>query len=110
MNESLARRGVAGYVYGDSSVWHFYVMAHGGAGARSIDDVRTSDASTLKSIPGNVVTSFQRNMQVRGVDILSYTGGVTSAAHSDDDIQRTISAFDDAIGTMVDEHIIATFA
>ena len=103
MNEVLERRAVAGYVYGDSSVWHFYVQAHPGTDG----PVRTTDASTLKGIPGNVVTAFQRNLHIRGVDLLSYTGGVTSAAHTEDDIQRTISVFDETVQAMVDDQLIA---
>jgi glutamate-1-semialdehyde 2,1-aminomutase len=110
MNEVLGRREVAGYVYGDSSVWHFYVQASPGTGARSLEHVRTSDATTLKSIPASVVTAFQRQLQVRGVDLLSYTGGVTSAAHSEDDIAHTIDVFDDAIRAMVDDRVVATLA
>ena len=103
MNDVLERRNVAGYVYGDSSVWHFYVQAYPGTAG----PLHTSDASTLKSIPGKVVTAFQRNLQIRGVDVLSYTGGVTSAAHSKDDIRRTIGVFDEAIQTMIDDQLIA---
>jgi len=108
MNESLVHHRVAGYVYGDSSVWHVYVQAYPGTGASSLDQVRTSDASTLKSIPAPAVTAFQRHLQIRGVDVLSSTGGVTSAAHSDEDIQRTIEIFDDVIRAMVDERLVAT--
>ena len=61
--------------------------------AHAADDVRTSDAATLKSIPGNVITAFQRNLQIRGVDLLSYAGGVTSAAHTDADIDAIDSHF-----------------
>ncbi len=108
MNEVLARRQVAGYAYGDSSVWHLYVQAYPGTRARSLDQVWTTDATTLKTIPGPVVTAFQRHLQVRGVDLLSYTGGVTSAAHTESDIQRTIDVFDDAMRVMVDEQLVAT--
>ena len=103
MNAVLERRNVAGYVYGDSSVWHFYVQAHPGTDG----PLHTSDASTLKGIPGNVVTAFQRNLQIRGVDILSYTGGVTSAAHTEEDIQQTIGAFDETVQSMLDDQLIA---
>jgi glutamate-1-semialdehyde 2,1-aminomutase len=107
MNQALERRGVAGYVYGDSSVWHLYVQAMPGPGARTRADVQTSDATTLKSIPGNVITAFQRNLQVRGVDLLSYAGGVTSAAHTDADIEHTVTIFDRTIQALVDERLVA---
>jgi glutamate-1-semialdehyde 2,1-aminomutase len=105
MNTVLQRRNVAGCVYGDASVWHFFVHAYG-TGAEL--DVQPSDAARLKSIPPSIVTAFQRNLQVRGVDVLSYTGGVTSAAHTEEDIERTIVAFDQTIEAMLDEKLIAT--
>jgi glutamate-1-semialdehyde 2,1-aminomutase len=108
MNEVLERRGVAGYVYGDSSVWHFYVHAYPASGLQRREQVQTVDATTLKSIPGTLVTAFQRNLQVRGVDILSYTGGVTSAAHTEADIDQTIGTFDDTIQALVNERLVAT--
>jgi glutamate-1-semialdehyde 2,1-aminomutase len=107
MNKVLAQREVAGYVYGDSSVWHFYVQAYPGSGAPNIDAVHTLDASVLKGIPGHLVTAFQRNLQIRGADLLSYTGGVTSAAHTEEDIQRTVAIFDEAVQTLVDEQLVA---
>jgi glutamate-1-semialdehyde 2,1-aminomutase len=107
MNEVLDRRGVAGYVYGDSSIWHLYVQAWPGTGARTLEDVRTSDAATLKSIPGSLITTFQRNLQVRGMDLLSYAGGVTSAAHSEGDIDQSIAIFDQAIQVLLDERVVA---
>ena len=103
MNQALERHNVAGYVYGDSSVWHFYVQPYPGMAG----PLHTSDASTLKGIPGNVVTAFQRNLQIRGVDVLSYTGGVTSAAHSDEDIERTVVVFDETIQSMLEDQLIA---
>jgi glutamate-1-semialdehyde 2,1-aminomutase len=90
-------------VYGDSSVWHFYVKAYPGSAGPS----HTSDASTLKGIPGQVVTAFQRNLQIRGADLLSYTGGVTSAAHTEEDIQQTIGMFDAAMESMLHDQLIA---
>jgi glutamate-1-semialdehyde 2,1-aminomutase len=106
MNQALERRGVAGYVYGDSSIWHLYVQSSPGTGARTPADVRTSDAATLKSIPGNVITAFQRNLQIRGVDLLSYAGGVTSAAHTEADIDQSVAVFDQTIRALVDERLV----
>jgi glutamate-1-semialdehyde 2,1-aminomutase len=107
MNQALEHRGVAGYVYGDASVWHLYVQAAPGTGARALEDVRTDDATALKSIPGNVITAFQRNLQIRGVDLLSYAGGVTSAAHSEGDIDQSIAVFDQTLQALVDDGLVA---
>ena len=97
MEEILEEERAAGYAYGDSSVFHVYLEAHPGSGARSRADLHTTDATTLKSIPGRVVTAFQRNLNIRGVDLMSYTGGVTSAAHTEEDVRQTLDAFRETI-------------
>jgi glutamate-1-semialdehyde 2,1-aminomutase len=99
MDTVLAKRGVAGYVYGDASTFHIYLEAAPGSG-RPREGLRTLDAVTLKSIPGSVVSAIQNGFRVRGVELMSYTGGVTSAAHSEADADETVAAFDDLIGEL----------
>ena len=103
----MSEEGAAAYAYGDSSVFHVYMEAYPGRGAKTRAELHTSDATTLKSIPGNVIAAFQRNLNIRGVDLLSYNGGVTSAAHTEDDISQTLVAFRETIRTMLDEQILA---
>ena len=79
--EVLSRRGVAGVVYGDSSTFHIYI------GKPSIDGL---DAAQLKGIPKPIVSGIQQSLRARGVDVLSYTGGVTSSAHTEREIDQTI--------------------
>ncbi len=110
MEEILERERVAGYAYGDSSGFHVYLEAYPGSGATDRAEVRTTDAGQLKGIPGNVITAFQKNLQIRGVDVLSFTAGVTSAAHSEEDIGETLNVFQDTIQTLVRERIIARLA
>ena len=107
MEEILERERVAGYAYGDSSGFHVYLEAHPGSGAPNRAAVRTTDATRLKGIPGTVITAFQKNLQIRGVDVLSFMAGVTSSAHSEQDIGETLNVFQDTIRTMVREKIIA---
>jgi glutamate-1-semialdehyde 2,1-aminomutase len=110
MEEILEEERAAGYAYGDSSVFHVYLEAYPGSGAASRADLHTTDARTLKSIPGHVVTAFQRNLNIRGVDLMSYTGGVTSAAHTEEDIGQTLAAFRATIRVMLEEQILARLA
>jgi glutamate-1-semialdehyde aminotransferase len=106
MERVLDELAAAAYVYGDSSVFHVYMEEHPGSGARSRAALHTRDAARLKGIPGRVVSAFQRNLQVRGVDLLSYTGGVTSSAHTEADIEQTLVAFEDTMRTLVREQIV----
>jgi glutamate-1-semialdehyde 2,1-aminomutase len=95
----LQRRAVAGFVYGDASTFHVYVEAASGRGRPRVAR-ETRDALALKSIPGPVVSAIQNGLRVRGVDLMSYTGGVTSAAHTEADVEETVAAFDDLVGEL----------
>jgi glutamate-1-semialdehyde 2,1-aminomutase len=106
MEAILEEEGAAAYVYGDSSIFHVYMEGYPGSGAKSRADLHTTDATTLKSIPGAVVAAFQRNLNIRGVDLLSYTGGVTSSAHTEEDIRQTLVAFRETIRVLLAEQII----
>ena len=107
MNEILEEERAAAYAYGDSYVFHVFMEAHPGRGATSRADLQTTDATTLKTIPGNVITAFQRNLNIRGVDLMSYNGGVTSAAHTEEDVRQTLDAFRETIRVMLSEQILA---
>jgi glutamate-1-semialdehyde 2,1-aminomutase len=102
LDEVLARQRVAGYVYGPASTFHIYVEAAPGSG-RSRDELRTLDAATLKSIPGPVVAAIQNGLRVRGLELMSYTGGVTSAAHDQSCVDETVEAFDDLVAELAGE-------
>ncbi len=102
----LERRRVAGYVYGEASTFHIYLEAAPGSG-RPRAALSTLDAATLKSIPGPVVSAVQNGFRVRGMELMSYTGGVTSAAHTDADVDETVAAFDDLIGELAGR-VVAT--
>jgi glutamate-1-semialdehyde 2,1-aminomutase len=107
METILDEVGAAAYAYGDSSVFHIYMEAHPGSGAKSRAALRTNDAATLKGIPPRVVTAFQKNLQIRGVDVLSYTGGVTSAAHTESDVQQALDVFRETMRVLTAEGIVA---
>jgi glutamate-1-semialdehyde aminotransferase len=41
------------------------------------------------------------------MDLLSYTGGVTSSAHTEADIEQSIAAFEETMQTLLNEEIVA---
>ena len=84
-------------VYGESSTFHIYF------GARSIEGL---DANTLKSAPPEIQRNFRQALQVRGVDLMSRTSGVTSGVHTDADVDQALEAFDGAIKAMMDEGLV----
>ena len=107
MDEEMSRRDIAGYVYGESSIFHLFMEAAPGSGVANRSELHSEDASTLKSIPKNLVTAFQKNLQIRGVEVLSYTGGVTSAAHQPRDIDKTIAVFGECLDSLVEDNLLA---
>ena len=101
MTGVLDRRGVAGLVYGDSSVFHIFLEPRA-ATTRITDrgDYATLGAVALKSMDPALIRDLQNGFRVRGVELLSYNGGMTSAAHEEADIDQTVEAFDDLIGEL----------
>ena len=102
MNAVLDRRGVAGLVYGESSVFHAFLEPPTSS-TRITDrrDYLTLPPVTLKSMDPGLIRALQNGFRVRGVELLSYNGGMTSAAHDEADIAQTIEAFDELIAELV---------
>lgn len=108
MDQILHEERVAGYVYGDVSIFHVYLEAFPGTGISNRDQLLTSDVNVLKGIPGSLVNAYQEAMLTKGIDLLSYTGGVTSSAHTEEDINLTLDDFGKVIRFLVREEMIAT--
>ena len=97
MREIMRHYEVEACVYGDSSTWHIYF------GSRSIEGL---DASALKAVPPEIESNFRQALQVRGVDLMSRTSGVTSGVHTDTDIDKALGAFDGAIKALMGEGLV----
>ena len=97
LREIVDRYELAAFVYGESSTFHLYF------GARSIDGL---DANTLKTVPQEIQRNFRQALNVRGVDVMSRTSGVTSGVHTDSDIDQALDGFDGAIRAMMDEGLV----
>ena len=106
--EVLERHAIAGYVYGISSTFHvfFETDAAVAAAAGQRGDLRTSDASKLKGMPGELISSYQRHLRHNGVDNMSSTGGVVSSAHSDRDLEEATAAFEKTVLALAAEKLI----
>ncbi len=88
---------VAACVYGEASTFHIYF------GGNSIEGL---DASTLKIPKPAIERALRQGINVRGVDLMSRTSGVTSGVHTEADIDQSIEAFDGAFKAMMDEGLI----
>lgn len=107
-NQVLERQGIAGYVYGPCSTMHVYFETDkdrvGQASSR--DDLHTTDAARLKGMPAALIVEYQRQLRYRGVDIMSSTGGVVSAAHTDLDIEQATVAFEQTVAALLDQRLV----
>ena len=108
LEEVLERRNVAGYVYGAQTEFHVYVefAAEWRRKAQTRTDLRTSDARRLKGMPRSFITALRDGMRTRGAELMSYNGGMTSAAHQWTDIDETIGMFDDLVAELVRENAL----
>ena len=68
----------------------------------------TTDAKRLKGMPGPLVAQYQRLLRFHGVDIMSSTGGVVSASHTQDDIAQATSAFKATVHALLQEKLVHT--
>ena len=111
-DEVLERHGIAGYVYGVCSTFHVYFETDAArlAKAASRADLHTRDAERLKGMPFDLIDQYQRLLRFHGVDIMSSTGGVLSAAHTERDIDQATTAFEQTIAGLLDEGLIRRLA
>jgi len=98
MSESLTRRGVAGVVYGERSVFHV-VLGEGMAEA-----VEQKDVTKLMGARG-AAAPLRKAMLLEGVDFMR-TGGFTSIAHGDEEISFSLNAFDHSLERLQAEGIV----
>ncbi|MBV9355192.1 MAG: aspartate aminotransferase family protein [Chloroflexi bacterium] len=92
MRDALARRGVAGAVLGECSV--FQVLL--GEGIQ--EAVETTDVQRLMAGRG-AVNTLRKAMLLNGVDLMR-SGGFTSIAHGDAEIEHSLRAFDTSLGML----------
>ena len=111
-NAILEDLGIAGYAYGPCSTFHVYFETDPQPVARASDrsDLYTGDAARLKGMPGDLILEYQRLLRKHGVDIMSLTGGVVSAAHTPEDIDQACEAFDLAMRELREQRLVATLS
>jgi glutamate-1-semialdehyde 2,1-aminomutase len=95
LRDCLERRGVAGAVLGEFSVFQILL------GEGMEEAVETTDVQRLMAGRG-AVNTLRKAMLNNGVDLMR-SGGFTSIAHGDDEIDRTVSAFDVSLRALQQE-------
>jgi glutamate-1-semialdehyde 2,1-aminomutase len=96
MQEVLDELQVDAQTYGEASTFHVYF----GKGARTgrIADVPPDQ---IRSMKREALDIYSCGLRKRGVDFMSYTGGVTSLAHTEADVEPTLEAFRGAVQDLI---------
>jgi len=104
----LQKHDIAGFVYGDASLFHVYFETdpRRRADIGSAADVPTDDPSRLKGMPGVLVNRYQQLLRHAGIDLMSGTGGALGSCHTAEDIVHATSAFDSVFLALLEEGLI----
>lgn len=98
MNGVLEKHAIRGCAWGESSIFHIILGAH--VTNRTAGDLRSPegvDGETLKaSGKAGLNGPLALALNLEGVDLFN-GGGMTSLAHTDDDIDFTVAAFERAL-------------
>lgn len=97
MNKSMASLGISGLAYGDSSIFHVYF------GRSSLEGLSTSE---IRGLPTKQVEAYRNGMLSRGVDMMAYTSGLTSSAHTPDLIDEALAAFSETLTDMIRDGVL----
>jgi len=94
LNDVLAEEGVPWSVYGTYSGFHIFTNPEGRDVTPARIEAGEFDYHVLKAPPKpGLIYKLRMGMMIHGVDLFVWPGGVTSAAHCDDDLERTAAAF-----------------
>jgi glutamate-1-semialdehyde 2,1-aminomutase len=105
MNAVLRQAGVPGCVYGEASMFR---IALGGDALPPDTDLRgpiEGAPAGREATSGPLATALNVGMLLEGIALFN-SRGITSVAHSDEDVANTVKAFDTTIQLMQDESII----
>ncbi|MFY0311831.1 aspartate aminotransferase family protein [Leisingera sp. D0M16] len=93
----MARHGITGCAYGESSTCHLLFGAADPAGLSPAE---------IRSVPPGLVAGLRGGLLARGVDLMSHTSCVTSAAHTPELIDEALDAFDAVFAALVQDGVL----
>ncbi len=92
----MQTKDIDGVCYGDSSTWHLYF-------GEEFDGTHEVPAAVLRGFNPGRAAALGRALNARGVDLMSAMSGVTSAAHTMQDVDETLSAFGAAFDVLKED-------
>jgi glutamate-1-semialdehyde 2,1-aminomutase len=102
----LEELGIDGFVYGESSTFHIYLRGADAHAEREASPATTTRHEYL-AIPSEVIDPLHCELRLRGLDLMSYNGGVASCTHGRAHLGIALEAFDGALRTLRDDGIVA---
>ena len=98
LNEMLAAENLPWAAYGTSSGFHLFTNPAGRAGVEPLAfDPSRYPMAELKGGDPKLVGRLRLALLVHGVDTNPRLGGLTSAAHTEEDVRETVAAFREAV-------------
>ncbi|WP_127116221.1 aspartate aminotransferase family protein [Shimia sediminis] len=98
MNRAMADLGVSGLAYGDSSIFHVHF------GRECLTGLSPAQ---IRGLPKAQVKAYRDGMLARGVDMMAYTSGLTSAAHTPELIDEAIDTFHATLSDMIRDGVLS---
>jgi len=99
LNEVLARMGVPGCAYGLASYFHILLGEDAPRPEAGIEWPFASKRHATRMAP-HFAGSLKRAMLNHGVDLMSGAGGFTSGVHTEEDVEKTLEAFEASLTEM----------
>ncbi len=101
MKSTLEKHQIAGTAYGDASTFHvFFGKTDKDGGVGKLDPAQ------IRGLPKELVRGYQLGLRNRGVELMSYMGGVTSLAHTDKDVAFFLGAFEDTLRDLIRDGLV----
>ncbi len=103
LNQVFADRGLAWAAYGEQASFFVFMNAKGQAVDPLNFDPLAIPYQEIKAKPPGLMNRLRLALLIGGVDISGSGGGVISATHDDNDLERTVTAFDQAAAMLMAE-------
>lgn len=101
LNAVLEQRGAPGTAYGESSSFHITFDPDARPGAfQGVDH-----ANLKRGVQGTLSTELHCGMLLRGVHLF-HASGFLSPAHGEDELDKTVAAFDETVGDLQAERLL----
>jgi glutamate-1-semialdehyde 2,1-aminomutase len=100
LNAILRRRGLGWCAYGRFSEFHIFT---GNATAEDVLAGRVPWKALKPAAPSALQHKIRLGFLLHGVDIVGWPGGLVSAAHTPEDVARTLAAFDATLDLLAAE-------